>query len=173
MVRFGEDFGWFPDPACVAAIYYWNGSYIVDEIAFGTELSNEYLATQIKSIGNALVIADSAEPKSIYEQKKHGLNVKGAVKGQDSVEYRIKVTSLKKIYVTRKSKNIWESYINYAWAEDKDGNPKGIPEHRYSHAMDAVSYAIASLHDEMYVGPLRVKYYEDSITDKKVNEGLS
>ncbi len=172
LVRFGEDFGWFPDPACVAAIYYWNGSYIVDEIAFGTELSNEYLATQIKSIGNALVIADSAEPKSIYEQKKHGLNVKGAVKGQDSVEYRIKVTSLKKIYVTRKSKNIWESYINYAWAEDKDGNPKGIPEHRYSHAMDAVSYAIASLHDEMYVGPLRVKYYEDSITDKKVNEAF-
>jgi phage terminase large subunit len=25
LVAFGEDFGWFPDPACAVAIYYWNG----------------------------------------------------------------------------------------------------------------------------------------------------
>lgn len=159
LVKFGEDFGWFPDPACVAAIYYWNGSYIVDEVAFGTELSNEYLASQIKSVGKAEVIADSAEPKSIDEQKKYGIDVKGAIKGKDSVEYRIKVTALKKIFVTRRSKNIWTSYENYAWAEDRDGNPKGVPEHRYSHAMDAIMYAISSMHvDEDYTQPVRRLY---------------
>lgn len=148
LVRFGEDFGWFPDPACVVAIWYWNGSYIIDEVAYGTELSNEFLAGEIKRYGQAVTIADSAEPKSIAEQRKYGIVVQGAEKGQDSVMFRIKVTSLKKIYVTRRSVNVWNSYENYAWAEDKDGNPKGEPEHTHSHAMDAVSYPIASLHNK-------------------------
>lgn len=148
LVRFGEDFGWFPDPACVVAIYYWNGGYIVDEVAYGTELSNEYLAGQIKKVGQAITTADSAEPKSIAEQRKYGIVVQGAEKGKDSVSFRIKVVNQKKMWVTRRSKNVWESYENYAWAEDKDGNPKGEPDHRWSHAMDAVSYAIASMHNK-------------------------
>jgi phage terminase large subunit len=148
LVRFGEDYGWFPDPACAVALYYWNGSYIVDELAYGTELTNEYLAQQIKVVGNAITIADSAEPKSINEQRKYGIVVQGAEKGKDSVSFRIKVTTQKKIYVTRRSTNVWEAYENYTWAEDKDGNPKNEPDHQYSHAMDAVSYAIASLHNK-------------------------
>lgn len=153
LVKLGEDYGWFPDPACLVAIYYWNGSYIVDQLAYGTELTNEYLAGEaVKLTGkNSLIatIADSAEPKSIAEQKKYGMNVQGCEKGKDSVSFRIKVVTQKKIYVTRRSKNVWESYENYRWAEDKDGNPKGVPEHTWSHAMDAVSYPIASMHNKI------------------------
>ncbi len=148
LVRFGEDFGWYPDPACAVAIYYWNGAYIVDELAYGTELTNEYLAGKIKEVGNATTIADSAEPKSIAEQRKYGISVQGAEKGKDSVSFRIKVLSQKKVLVTKRSTNVWESYENYRWAEDKDGNPKGEPEHMWSHAMDAVSYAVASMHNK-------------------------
>lgn len=149
LVCFGEDYGWYPDPACVVAVYYWNGAYIIDEIAYGTELTNEYLANQIKATGKAVTIADSAEPKSIAEQNKCGIVVRGCEKGKDSVDFRIKVVSQKKIYVSKRSKNVWESYENYSWAEDKDGNPKGVPNHRWSHAMDAVSYAVASLHNKV------------------------
>lgn len=148
LVRFGEDYGWFPDPACAVAIYYWNGAYIIDELAYGTELTNEFLAGEIKKVGRAITVADSAEPKSISEQNRYGINVVGAEKGKDSVNFRIKVTTQKKIYVTRRSTNVWTSYENYAWAEDKDGNPKNEPDHRWSHAMDAVSYAIASMHNK-------------------------
>jgi len=148
LVRFGEDFGWFPDPACAVAIYYWNGAYIIDEVAYGTELTNEYLAREIKKVGQAITTADSAEPKSIAEQRKYGIQVQGAEKGKDSVVFRIKVASQKKIYVTKKSVNVWQSYENYSWAEDKDGNPKGEPNHLWSHAMDAATYAIASLHNK-------------------------
>lgn len=148
LVRFGEDYGWFPDPACAVAVYYWNGSYVVDELAYGTELTNEYLARCIKEVGTALTIADSAEPKSIAEQNKYGIRVQGTVKGADSVNYIIKVVSQKKIYVTRRSRNVWQSYENYAWAEDRDGNPKGEPVHTYKHAMDAIGYAITSLHNK-------------------------
>lgn len=152
LLRLGEDFGWNPDPASLIALYYWNGSYIVDELAYGIELSNEYLAGEaVKLTGrNSIIpcIADSAEPKSIAEQRKYGMNVKGCEKGKDSVMFRIKVTALKKIYVTRRSKNVWESYENYKWAEDKDGNSKGVPDHTYSHAMDSVMYPIADLHNK-------------------------
>ena len=148
LVRFGEDFGWFPDPACAVAVYYWNGSYVVDELAYGTELTNEYLARCIKEVGQAVTVADSAEPKSIAEQNKYGIRVQGAEKGKDSVSFRIKVVAQKKIYVTRRSKNVWQSYENYAWAEDKDGNPKGEPDHTWSHAMDAIMYPIASMHNK-------------------------
>ena len=64
-----EDYGWFPDPACAIALYYWNGAYIVDEVAYGTELTNEYLASEIKKVGKAQVIADSAEPKEHQRAK--------------------------------------------------------------------------------------------------------
>lgn len=147
LVRFGEDFGWYPDPACAVAIYYWNGAYVIDELAYGTELTNEYLAGEIKAVGKAVTVADSAEPKSIAEQNGYGISVVGAAKGSDSVNFRIKVASTKKIYITARSKNVWESYENYAWAEDKDGNPKGEPVHTWSHAMDAVTYALANLHN--------------------------
>ena len=161
LVKFGEDYGWFPDPACAVAIYYWNGSYILDELAYGTELTNEYLAGEIKKAGTAITIADSAEPKSIAEQRKYGINVQPCQKGKDSVTFGIKVVSQKKILVTRRSKNIWESYENYAWDEDKDGNPKGIPVHKWSHAMDAIRYPIADMHnkqsDIIIHGPPRVK----------------
>lgn len=146
LVRFGEDFGWFPDPACVVAVYYWNGSYVIDEVAYGTELTNEYLAAQIKAIGYAVVIADSAEPKSIAEQNTCGITVRGAAKGADSVNYRIKLTTTKKIFVTRRSANVWKSYENYAWAENKDGIPKNEPAHMWSHCMDALMYPLADLH---------------------------
>lgn len=148
LVRFGLDYGWFPDPACAVAIYYWNGSYIVDELAYGNYLTNEYLAEQIKKVGDAQTIADSAEPKSIAEQRRYGINVRGCEKGKDSVNFRIKVVTQKKIYVTRRSTNVWQSYENYAWAEDKDGNPKGEPNHTWSHAMDAVGYPIADMHNK-------------------------
>lgn len=153
LVRFGEDFGWFPDPASAVAIYYWNGSYIIDEIAYGTELTNEFLAREIKTVGEAITIADSAEPKSIAEQNKYGIIVRPCEKGKDSVDFRIKVVSQKKILVTRRSKNVWESYENYAWKEDKDGNPQGEPVHKYSHAMDAIGYAIVSLHNKVMDAP--------------------
>jgi len=147
LIGFGIDFGWFPDPACVVAIYYLNGEYIFDEVAYGNYLSNEVLAMHIKTVPNwdeVQVIADSAEPKSIEEIKNLGIKIIGSEKGKDSVNFGIKHVSQKRISVTERSKNLWTSYENYAWDEDKDGNPKGIPKHDYSDPMDAVRYGLSS-----------------------------
>jgi phage terminase large subunit len=146
LVHFGEDFGWYPDPAALVAVYYWNGSYIIDELAYGTELTNEFLANQMKQVGRVPAAADSADPRSIDEQSRYGVSVHPIEKGKDSVRQGIQLVSQKKVFVTRRSQNVWQSYENYAWDEDKDGNPKGIPAHQWSHAMDAVRYALTMLH---------------------------
>lgn len=143
LVCFGLDFGWFPDEAAVVAVWYWNGGYVFDEVAYGNSLTNAYLAQEIKKYGTAVTIADSAEPKSIEEMKSYKIKIEGADKEKGSVEFGIKVVSEKKIYVTKRSENIWREYENYAWDEDKDGNPKNRPIHTYSHAMDAIRYGLA------------------------------
>lgn len=145
LLGFGEDFGWYPDPACLVAIYYWNGSLIIDELAYGNYLTNDFLASRMKEVGNAPCGADSAEPKSIEEQRMYGANVIPAEKGSGSIEYGIKFVSQKKIYVTKRSKNVWESYENYCWKEDRDGNSIGTPDHRFSHCMDAIRYGVTTV----------------------------
>lgn len=144
LARYGLDFGWYPDPACLVAVYYLNGGYIIDELAYGTELSNEYIAGCIDD-KSVRLIADNAEPKSIDEIRKYGIKAEGCEKGSGSVTYGIKKVSEKRIAVTKRSKKVWRDYEMYAWAEDKDGNPKGEPAHAFSHAPDSIRYAIDSL----------------------------
>lgn len=153
LVGLGLDFGWYPDPLAVAAIWYWNGSYVIDEVAYGNHLSNEIAARKIKEYGSALTIADSAEPKSIEEMRGFGVKIIGAEKGKGSVEYTIKLVSGKKIYVTEKSKNIWSDYETYAWAETKDGEAKGIPAHPGSHGMAAIGYGMVGLGKKTGIAP--------------------
>lgn len=144
LLRYGLDFGWYPDPACLVAVYYLNGGYIIDEIAYDTEITNEVLAGLVED-KDVPVIADSAEPKSINEISKYGVKIRGCEKGKDSVNYGIQKVSEKKIAVTKRSTNVWRDYEMYAWDEDKDGNPKGTPVHEWSHAPDAIRYALVDI----------------------------
>lgn len=146
LVRRGLDFGWSPDPLSVIDIYYYNGGYILDQLIHGTEISNKMASEIIKSqTDNVIVSADSAEPKSIKEMQSYGINIVGAEKGKDSVIFGIKVVSGLKISVTSRSKNLWESYENYAWAENKEGVSLGVPNHYLSDPMDALRYGLVSI----------------------------
>ena len=148
LLCFGVDWGWYPDPLSVIALYYYNGSYIVDEVAYGTNILDEDLANSIKKVmGWNMVDAycGADEPKSIEVLTKYKIRAKKGVSGPGAVAFRIKTTSEKKMFVTKRSVHIWESYENYHWAEDNDGNPKGEPDHYLSDCMDAVGYAVASI----------------------------
>lgn len=148
LICFGLDWGWYPDPVSVIALYYYNGGYIVDEVIHGTNLEDEIVAGAVKKVNGwqtVPVLCGADEPKSIELLKKYRIRAETGIKGPGSVNYRIKATASKRISVTKKSVNVWTSYENYAWAEDKDGNPKGEPNHAFSDPMDAVSYAIASV----------------------------
>jgi len=158
LVKFGLDWGWYPDPVSVVAVYYWNGCYIIDEVVHGTNIEDEAVANAIKGVRDwqiTSVICGADEPKSIEMLQKFKIRAEKTDNRAGSVNYRIKITSAKKILVTKRSKNVWESYENYRWAEDKDGNPKGEPDHNLSDACDASSYALASINPmQNYIMPL-------------------
>ena len=143
--RYGLDFGYSNDPSSIVAIYKYNGGYILDEIVYQKGMSNRQIADTLLNQPRALVIADSAEPKSIDEIKGYGLNIIGANKGKDSVNNGIQIVQAEAISVTSRSLNVIKEYRNYLWIIDRDSKVTNEPEHEYSHSMDAVRYAIVSL----------------------------
>jgi len=147
--RYGLDFGYTNDPTALVAVYKYNGGFILDEVCYQKGLSNKQIADILLSNNSALVIADSAEPKSIDEIIGYGLTVLPSKKGKDSVVNGIQIVQSQRISVTSRSTNIIKSYRNYLWETDKAGKVINIPEHTWSHAMDAVRYALESIFGNM------------------------
>lgn len=144
--RYGLDFGYSNDPTAIIGVYYFQGGYILDEICYQKGLSNKQIADTIKNQElSALVIADSAEPKSIDEIKLYGINITPAEKGPDSVNNGIQLVQDQRISVTKRSVNLLKEYRNYLWKTDKDGKVLNTPEDIWNHCMDAIRYAIISL----------------------------
>lgn len=145
--RYGLDFGYTNDPTSIVAIYYSNGGYIWDEVCFQKGLSNKQIADVIlnQSQPQILTVADSAEPKSIDEMKVFGVNIVGAEKGADSVRNGIQIVQAQRISVTKRSVNIIQEYRNFLWQVDKNGVVLNVPEHLFSHSMDAGRYGMTSI----------------------------
>jgi len=143
--RYGLDFGYTNDPTAIVAIYYYNGGYIIDEITFQKGLSNKQIADIFKNHDTALVIADSAEPKSIDEIGSYGISIAKAEKGKDSVAYGISLVQAQRISMTKRSVNLIKEYRNYLWLTDKNGKILNEPDHLFSHGMDALRYALTSV----------------------------
>lgn len=140
--RYGLDFGYSNDPSSLVAIYKYNDGFVLDEILYQKGLSNKQLADTIQNVSPALVIADSAEPKSIDEIRSYGINIIPANKGKDSVRQGIQYVQDQRISVTKRSINIIKEYRNYLWMTDKDGRIINEPDHRWSHSMDAIRYGL-------------------------------
>lgn len=140
--RYGLDFGYSNDPTAIVAILRYNGGFILDEVCYQKGLSNKQIADIINNLPMALVIADSAEPKSIDELKLYNINVLPAQKGRDSVNQGIQFVRDQRISVTKRSYNILKEYRNYLWRIDKDGKIINTPEDTFNHAMDALRYGL-------------------------------
>lgn len=161
LVRRGLDFGYTNDPSAIVDIYEWNNAYIIDEVLYAQAQKNKNLANAIRKAeglelaseggqyqgrANILVVADSSEPKSIDEIKSYGVNITGAIKGPDSVDYGIQVVQDQKVYVTKRSTNIIKEQRNYLWKVDKrTGKNLNVPIDDFNHALDAIRYALVDL----------------------------
>ena len=153
--RRGLDFGYSNDPTAIIDLYKYNGGFIIDEITFQKGLTNKQIADIISNLNNpqTLVVADSAEPKSIDEIKSYGVNIIGVMKGQDSVRQGIQYVQDQQISVTKRSVNVIKEYRNFMWKTDKDGKILNEPEHQFKHSMDAISYAFDSYKPMMTTRP--------------------
>ena len=145
--RYGLDFGYTNDPTVIVAIYYWNNMYIIDEVAYLKGLSNKSIADILDGRERAMVVADSAEPKSIDEIHGYGINIVGAKKGQGSVYQGIQWVQGLKVGITKRSVKTLKAYRNYLFFVDKNGVVTNDPDdtiHEWSNSMDAIRYGLDS-----------------------------
>ena len=91
-----------------------------------------------------LVIADSAEEKSVADFKAYGAFIRGADKGPDSVRYGIKwLQGLRHIYIDKKKCPLtWREFSTYEYEQDRDGNFISAYPDENNHSIDAVRYAL-------------------------------
>lgn len=143
--RTGLDFGYSNDPTAIIDVYYYEGGYILDQVEYAKGLSNKQIAEFLMNKDpKGLVIADSAEPKSIDEIKTYKVRILPTVKGKDSVNNGIQFVQEQKISITKRSVETIKEYRNYLWLTDKDGKVVNEPTGE-DHAMDAIRYALMSL----------------------------
>jgi phage terminase large subunit len=142
--RRGLDFGYSNDPTAVVAIYYYNGGYILDEELYRKGMKNKPIADFILNLTqpDTLVMADSAEPKSIDEIKDYGLNILPVTKGKDSIKQGIQFVQDQQISVTKRSLNLLKEYRNYLWEVDREGKTLNVPQDFLNDALDATRYGL-------------------------------
>jgi len=142
---YGLDFGFSVDPAALACVYRKADEFWLEELLYARNLTNQELASVMKSKGinrTDEVYADSAEPKSIEEICRAGLNVKPCAKGPDSVRAGIDYLKNLKIHIIGDSPNLVDERRRYKYKTDKAGNSLAVPAEFNDHLMSAVRYAI-------------------------------
>lgn len=143
---YGLDWGFSNDPTGVIACMVSEKTreiFIWDEI-YKYKMTNNMIAEELRkhNFHNELIIADSAEPKSIEEVRLEGINrIRPAKKGKDSVRAGIQKLQDYKLYVHPTCPNTLVELNNYVWDTDKDGRVLNEPIDDYNHLMDALRYA--------------------------------
>jgi phage terminase large subunit len=135
----GLDFGFSSDPAALGVSHYnktHKTIYVYDEL-YETGLTNDLLAIEVmRKIGSDRLVCDSAEPKSIVELQKYGVNAVGAKKGKDSVNFGIDWLKQQTIIVDKRCINARNELQTYKYKEDAGGNALKDPVDKNNHFID-------------------------------------
>ena len=144
---FGLDFGYTNDPAaffCAILDQEQKEIYVFDEI-YQKGMQNTAIYNNIEKLGfkKEIIVADSAEPKSIDHLKGLGLyRIKASKKGKDSINAGIQFIQDFKIFIHPRCVNFLTEISNYAWDKDKFGKAVNKPIDDFNHLMDAMRYAL-------------------------------
>lgn len=145
----GIDWGWYPDPFHWSKVHY-DGNrkilYVFDELRCWKTSNAEtwnLLVMQKGVTGEDLIIADSAENKSIGDYRDYGALCRPAVKGPDSRRYSYKwLQSLRKIVIDpKRCPYTAKEFSGYEYERNKDDEiMSGYPD-KDDHSMDAIRYS--------------------------------
>jgi phage terminase large subunit len=115
----------------------------VQEVIYQQGLTNEdlfHVMVKAKIPMNAVIIADSAEPKSIETLRRLGFrNIRPAVKGPDSIRAGIDAVKSYEVYADPTCFNLRLEYDNYAY---RAGTDKPIDD--WCHLLDSLRYAVGT-----------------------------
>ena len=160
----GIDWGFSTDPAVFIRAAYDSRTetiYILNEI-YKQHMSNKQLADEIKANGyhltgkiesggllgfpteqRQLIVADSAEPKSIADVQAMGLKVIACKKFAGCVQYRIKWLQSRHIVIDpARTPNAYRDFINYEYMTTKDGEFLADVPDANNHTIDGLCYAL-------------------------------
>lgn len=144
----GLDFGFINDTSALVAsvlVEETKRIYIFKEWG-DVGKTNQDLAEIIKGLGFAksVIIADSAEQKSIEEIKRAGvMKIKKSAKGKDSVIHGIQKLQNYEIIVHPFCTGIITEFENYSWKKDKaSGLYINEPIDMFNHYIDALRYSL-------------------------------
>lgn len=144
----GVDWGYYPDPWAFDRVHYDAARrtlYIFDEL-HAHKKGNKETAEMITNRGltrEDRITADNAEPKSVSDYQKMGLNCRGAQKGPGSVEYSMKwLQSLVSIVIDpKRCPETYREFTSYEYERTKDGEVISGYLDKDNHHIDAVRYA--------------------------------
>jgi phage terminase large subunit len=139
-IKTGVDFGFTNDPTTIIDKYEHEGVAIYNEVLYQKGLTNSEIAKFLKVDFKRIVVADSSEPKSIFEIKQYGINIVGAEKGRDSVNFGIQNLQKKDFIVTSNSLNLIDELRKYRWTTAKDGSNINTPIDAFNHCIDPIRY---------------------------------
>ena len=147
----GLDFGYTADPTAIICSWIDEDTktiYVYNEF-YQTGLLNNEIAEQLKLMGltKSIIIADSAEQKSIDEIKREGIRrITPSVKGKDSINQGIQRLQQYQLVVDSSCYNLLEELENYSWQKDKQsGEYINKPIDKWNHALDALRYSLQCL----------------------------
>ena len=108
--------------------------------------TNDEIAAAVSALGYAktMLIADSAEPKSVEELRRAGLvRVRESLKGKDSILFGIQKLQQYKLVVHPSCLETITELENYAWQKDKaTGEYINKPIDDFNHCLDALRYSL-------------------------------
>ena len=143
---YGLDFGYSNDPTALIKNVIKGDELYSQELIYETGLTNDMIANRMLELGiqkhKDEIFADSAEPKSIDEIHKFGINIKGCPKGADSVEYGHQKVRQYKQFWTKDSLNCIKEQRNFRYIPDKNGKLTDKTTHNFSHGMDGRRYGV-------------------------------
>jgi len=147
-VLHGLDWGFYPDPAHYCRVHFDAARrvlYIFGELR-GWKFGNQALYQALLEVGLQpadLLIADSAEPKSIQDFRAFGSNCRAAEKDPESVRYSIKwLQGLTEIIIdNQRAPYTAAEFLFYEYERTRGGEVINAYPDRNNHAIDAVRYA--------------------------------
>lgn len=150
--RHGLDPGYTNDETGIVDVYYYNGGYIWDEIAYQKGLQSKQIADLLLNLKPALTIGDSADPRLLDEIRAYGVNITGVskrageTKAETFVKWSFGVVQGEKISITKRSTNLLKEYTNLLWATDREGRVLNIEDPVCkNHLIAAGRYAMISI----------------------------
>lgn len=146
---YGLDFGYTNDPTAIVKTATANERTYFQEMCYQTELTNPEIAKLLIESGynGEVVFCDSAEPKSIEELIRCGINAMPANKGQGSIMAGIDKLRAMKCIICGYSPNLERENKYYQWKElppnRQTPNKRfdNTPKDWMNHLMDACRYA--------------------------------